>query len=253
VNVATNDQKNQVIRADDVARAMVDVAVLGTGKRRGPIFENRDIQAIVESPPPRSHPAGGDGASRKAGCRDCGTHSPRPAHAIPTSASQNQQRHSRDQFRELIRVVAAPCNTCGCAMMIRLAILLTSATINASTIPAAALQCASPMTILPCSRHWSDWSGHWAMTRAALHQPRISWHRLTLDNSLVPSPTSGMNGFELKRELSMRHSSLPVIMITARAEPDIEEKAMSSGATCFLRKPFEAQTLVSCLQRVLSI
>jgi hypothetical protein len=53
VNVATNDQKNQVIRADDVARAMVDVAVLGTGKRRGPIFENRDIQAIVESPPPR--------------------------------------------------------------------------------------------------------------------------------------------------------------------------------------------------------
>ena len=88
---------------------------------------------------------------------------------------------------------------------------------------------------------------------AALYQPRISWHRLTLDNSLVPSPTSGMNGFELKRELSMRHSSLPVIMITARAEPDIEEKAMSSGATCFLRKPFEAQTLVSCLQRVLSI
>jgi hypothetical protein len=52
VNVATNDQKNQVIRADDVARAMVDVAVLGTGKRRGPIFENRDIQAILESPPP---------------------------------------------------------------------------------------------------------------------------------------------------------------------------------------------------------
>ena len=63
----------------------------------------------------------------------------------------------------------------------------------------------------------------------------------------------GMNGFELKRELSLRHRSLPVIMITARAEPGIEEKAMSSGATCFLRKPFEAQTLMSCLQRVLSI
>jgi FixJ family two-component response regulator len=64
---------------------------------------------------------------------------------------------------------------------------------------------------------------------------------------------SGMNGFELKRELSARHGSLPVIMITARAEPGIEEKAMSSGATCFLRKPFEAQTLVNCLQRVLDI
>ena len=63
----------------------------------------------------------------------------------------------------------------------------------------------------------------------------------------------GMNGFELTRELGMRHGSLPVIMITARAEPGIEEKAMSSGATCFLRKPFEAQTLVSYLQRVLDI
>src|SRR5246127_5644361 len=39
---------NQVIRADDLARAMVDAAVRGTGNR-GPIFENRDIQAMVES------------------------------------------------------------------------------------------------------------------------------------------------------------------------------------------------------------
>ena len=61
----------------------------------------------------------------------------------------------------------------------------------------------------------------------------------------------GMNGFELKRELGTRHDSLPVIMITARAEPGIEEKAMSSGATCFLRKPFEAEVLANCLQRVL--
>jgi FixJ family two-component response regulator len=62
----------------------------------------------------------------------------------------------------------------------------------------------------------------------------------------------GMNGFELKRELSSHHDSLPVIMITARAEPGIEEKAMSSGATCFLRKPFEAEMLANCLQRVLT-
>ena len=61
----------------------------------------------------------------------------------------------------------------------------------------------------------------------------------------------GMDGFELKRELGNHHDSLPVIMITARAEPGIEEKAMSSGATCFLRKPFEAETLAGCLERVL--
>jgi hypothetical protein len=40
---------NQVIRADDLARAMVDVVVSRTGQRGGPVFENRDIRAMVES------------------------------------------------------------------------------------------------------------------------------------------------------------------------------------------------------------
>jgi len=38
---------SQVIRADDLARAMVDVAVRETGESRELIFENRDIQALV--------------------------------------------------------------------------------------------------------------------------------------------------------------------------------------------------------------
>jgi uncharacterized protein YbjT (DUF2867 family) len=40
---------NQVIRADDLARAMVDVAVSGREERRGPVLENREIRAMVES------------------------------------------------------------------------------------------------------------------------------------------------------------------------------------------------------------
>jgi uncharacterized protein YbjT (DUF2867 family) len=38
---------NQVIRADDLARAMVEVAVRGAGEPRELILENRDIQAFV--------------------------------------------------------------------------------------------------------------------------------------------------------------------------------------------------------------
>ncbi|HEY4739527.1 MAG TPA: hypothetical protein VIH76_02910 [Candidatus Acidoferrales bacterium] len=41
---------NLVIRADDLARAMVDAAVRGTGELRGPVFENRDIRVLVDSP-----------------------------------------------------------------------------------------------------------------------------------------------------------------------------------------------------------
>jgi uncharacterized protein YbjT (DUF2867 family) len=37
---------NQVIRADDLARAMVDVALQEKEERRAAVFENRDIQAI---------------------------------------------------------------------------------------------------------------------------------------------------------------------------------------------------------------
>ena len=44
---------NQVIRADDLARAMVDVAFRGTEEREGPVFENRDIRAMVKSFHPR--------------------------------------------------------------------------------------------------------------------------------------------------------------------------------------------------------
>jgi uncharacterized protein YbjT (DUF2867 family) len=40
---------NQVIRADDLGGAMVDVALRGTEERGGVVFENRDIRAMVES------------------------------------------------------------------------------------------------------------------------------------------------------------------------------------------------------------
>jgi uncharacterized protein YbjT (DUF2867 family) len=40
---------NQLIRAGDLVRAMVDVVVRGTGHGGGRVFENRDIRAMVES------------------------------------------------------------------------------------------------------------------------------------------------------------------------------------------------------------
>jgi uncharacterized protein YbjT (DUF2867 family) len=40
---------NQVIPADDLARAMVDVAVQETRETGGQVFENRDIRAMVKS------------------------------------------------------------------------------------------------------------------------------------------------------------------------------------------------------------
>jgi FixJ family two-component response regulator len=62
----------------------------------------------------------------------------------------------------------------------------------------------------------------------------------------------GMNGFELKRRLETRNGSLPVIMITAHDEPHIEERAISSGAIGFLRKPLDLEALVGCIEKALA-
>ena len=48
---------NQVIRADDLAKAMVNVGLRETQERQGLVFENRDIRAMVKSQMP-----GRDGA-----------------------------------------------------------------------------------------------------------------------------------------------------------------------------------------------
>lgn len=46
---------NQVIRVDDLARAMVDVVLRQTHERQGLVFENRDIRAMVKSRTPRQN------------------------------------------------------------------------------------------------------------------------------------------------------------------------------------------------------
>lgn len=61
----------------------------------------------------------------------------------------------------------------------------------------------------------------------------------------------GMSGIELKQHLANRHCKLPVIMITARPDPSLEEKALAVGAIAFLRKPFEASALIGQLEKAL--
>ena len=61
----------------------------------------------------------------------------------------------------------------------------------------------------------------------------------------------GMSGFELQERLQKRKCSLPVIMITARTESDLETKALSGGAIGFLRKPLDVEMLVCFIEKAL--
>jgi FixJ family two-component response regulator len=61
----------------------------------------------------------------------------------------------------------------------------------------------------------------------------------------------GISGLDLKRLLEDRGSRMPVIMITALAEPDLEARVAATGVVFLLRKPFEADALIDCLERTL--
>lgn len=54
----------------------------------------------------------------------------------------------------------------------------------------------------------------------------------------------GMSGIDMAERLRAAGSRVPMVMITARNEPALEQRALSSGAVCLLRKPFEADELV---------
>lgn len=62
-----------------------------------------------------------------------------------------------------------------------------------------------------------------------------------------------MSGFDLKRLLTSRGSTKPVIMITAQAEPALEIRALACGAICLLRKPFDDDVLIDSIERALEI
>lgn len=63
----------------------------------------------------------------------------------------------------------------------------------------------------------------------------------------------GMDGVELVRAVRQmpEHSEMPVIMITADADPVVESAAVEAGVDGFLRKPFEPQELHGAVCRML--
>jgi FixJ family two-component response regulator len=58
----------------------------------------------------------------------------------------------------------------------------------------------------------------------------------------------GMSGLDLMKHLSARGATIPVVLITARSDANLEAKAAVAGAVCLLRKPFEINELTMCIE-----
>ena len=58
----------------------------------------------------------------------------------------------------------------------------------------------------------------------------------------------GMSGLDLLQRLAARGSTTPVVLITARSDTNLTAKAAAAGAACLLRKPFEINDLIKCIE-----
>jgi FixJ family two-component response regulator len=62
----------------------------------------------------------------------------------------------------------------------------------------------------------------------------------------------GLSGLDLMARLAAKGDPTPVIVITARGEAGLEDKAVAGGAFCVLKKPFAPDALIACLERALA-
>ena len=58
----------------------------------------------------------------------------------------------------------------------------------------------------------------------------------------------GMSGLDVVRRLSAEQTTIPVVLITARSDRNLQAKAAAAGAARLLRKPFEINDLIECIE-----
>jgi CheY-like chemotaxis protein len=76
-------------------------------------------------------------------------------------------------------------------------------------------------------------------------------NRSSLDCIIADVHMPGMGGLNLLRELREQGDLTPVILITALPDKHLDDEAVSIGALCLLRKPFEIASLLDCIERSL--
>lgn len=73
---------------------------------------------------------------------------------------------------------------------------------------------------------------------------------LTFDLLILDVMMPGMDGFELTRAVREAHDC-PILLLTARGEPEDRIKGLSLGADDYLAKPFEPEELILRVQAIL--
>ena len=70
---------------------------------------------------------------------------------------------------------------------------------------------------------------------------------------IVDVRMNGMTGLELQDRLIERKSPLPIVFITGHGDVPMAVTTMKKGALDFIQKPFEQETLVNIVERMLGV
>ena len=58
----------------------------------------------------------------------------------------------------------------------------------------------------------------------------------------------GLSGLDVLQHIRARGDQVPVILITASDDPELERTATAAGAFCLLRKPFSTDALMDAVR-----
>jgi len=76
---------------------------------------------------------------------------------------------------------------------------------------------------------------------------QVLFHCLVADVQLP-----GMSPVDLVRQLRQQSNPIPIILMTARPNRDLEQAARAAGAACILTKPFDAAVLLDWVEKSLT-
>lgn len=93
-------------------------------------------------------------------------------------------------------------------------------------------------------------SGFRVTTAADAEEARRSLASIAFDLLVLDVMLPGESGFELTRDLK-RHSPVPILLLTAMAEPEDRINGLERGADDYLVKPFEPRELVLRIRNIL--
>lgn len=66
--------------------------------------------------------------------------------------------------------------------------------------------------------------------------------------ALVDLHMPGLNGLQVLQEMRARDVSVPTIVITANAQPEMRQRCLAAGAVAYLQKPLERDLIFSVIR-----